>query len=89
MAAEDSFGGRSEGMADSVNNAESITPHATNELTNVTRGISVNVSGNVGLIPAGDSAAVTVYLAAGMIHPIRVKAVRVANTTATGIIGWF
>lgn len=88
MAATDDFAGRSEGMADSVNNGFVITPHASNELASVTRGISVNVSGNVELVAAGDSASVTVFLAAGMIHPIRVKAVRIAGTTATGLTGW-
>lgn len=63
-----------------------VTPHDTNELTYITRGILVAVAGTVKITSvAGDE--VTVTLAAGIIHPIRAKIIWSTGTSATGIVG--
>lgn len=67
--------------------AFSITPHDTNELSHVTRGLLVGVAGNVNVVLAGDTDAVVIALAAGIIHPLRAKIVKSTSTTATGIVG--
>lgn len=68
-----------------------ITPHDTNDLVATTKGISfaaagtlkvLTVTGDIVTIPSG-------ALAAGIIHPIAVKRVYSAGTTATGIVGYF
>ena len=64
-----------------------ITPHASNENT-VTRGFMVNVAGNVAVRFVDDTADVTLTLQAGVVYPFRIKYVRVAGTTATGIFGF-
>lgn len=68
-----------------------VTPHDSNELSAVTRGISfaaagalkvVTVNGDTVTIPSG-------ALAAGIIHPLRVKQVWSTGTTATGIVAYW
>lgn len=68
--------------------ATAITPSDSADLTNPTRGLYVGASGDVSVILVGDSAAVTFTgLAAGIVHPLRVKRVRSTGTTATDIVG--
>lgn len=83
----DSFAGRNDSVTVPAANAVAVTPHDTNELAVYSRGLYVGVSGNVAVILAGDSSAVTfVGLAAGIIHPIRAKVVKSTGTTATSIV---
>ena len=63
-----------------------ITPHDTNELVYVTRGIMVTVSGNVKVMGVKDTVACVLPLAAGVIHPIMAKRIYATDTTATGIV---
>jgi hypothetical protein len=50
----------------------------------------VGVSGDISLIAEDDTAAVTIAaVAAGALLPIRVKAVRVSGTTASGIVALY
>lgn len=65
-----------------------ITPHASNEIE-PTRGIMVNVAGNVACRFEDDSADVTLTLAAGVVYPFAIRAVRVTGTTATDIFGLY
>jgi len=68
-----------------------ITPHDTNELANVTRGISFGTAGTLKVVTAGGEV-VTIpsgSLAAGIIHPLRVKIVWSAGTTAADIVGYY
>lgn len=68
--------------------AFAITPHDTNELTAITRGIYVGVAGTVVAILADDSSAVTfVGCQAGSVLPICAKIVLSTGTTATNLIG--
>lgn len=87
MPASDAFAGNSEGLTSPLNNAEAITPHATNELTTVTRALYVGVAGDVAVVMADGTAVTFVGMLAGVVYPLRVKAVRVTGTTATDLIG--
>jgi hypothetical protein len=64
----------------------SITPGAS-PLEHATRGINVAVSGTVTVTFAGSGDTATLYLAAGVIHPLNVTHVTAA--TATGIVGLY
>jgi hypothetical protein len=78
------------GLSSPATRAVAITPHDSNDLADVTRGLYVGVSGDVRVILAGDTSAVTLTgLAAGMVHPLRVKRVLSTSTTATGIVGLY
>lgn len=84
---QDVYAERKDHITIPAQNAVAVTPHDTNELTVYSRGLYVGVSGNVAVILAGDSSAVTfVGLAAGIIHPIRAKVVLSTGTTATSIV---
>lgn len=63
-----------------------ITPGAS-ALEHETRGINVAVAGDVTVTFAGSGDSATLYLVAGIIHPLNVTHVTAA--TATGIVGLY
>jgi hypothetical protein len=67
--------------------AVSITPHDTNDLDTVTRGIYVGASGDLKVDMVGGGTVIFVALVGGVIHPIQARRVYSTGTTATGIIG--
>jgi hypothetical protein len=70
--------------------AFAVTPSDTDELAKVTRGLYVGVAGDVVAVLIGDSASVTFKaLAAGVVHPLRVRKVLSTGTTATNLLGMF
>ena len=70
-----------------INSAFAITPDDDVDLIYITRGIYVGVSGDLKVdVKSGDTVTF-VGLAAGMIHPIRVKRVYENGTDATSIVG--
>jgi hypothetical protein len=68
-------------------NAAAITPSNTVDLTTVTRGIYVGVSGDLKVDLVSGDTVTFVGLAAGMVHPLRVKRVYATGTSATSIVG--
>ncbi len=73
-----------------ASSAESITPHNTNALSNVTRGIYVGGTGNITCRLLNDSADVVfTAVPVGAILPIRASHVRATGTTATFLISLF
>jgi hypothetical protein len=86
----DSYANHAQSLTGPLTRAFSITPHDSNDLAQTTRGLYVGVAGNVRVILAGDTDAVTLTgLAAGMVHPFRVKRVLSTSTTATSIVGLY
>lgn len=83
----DNFGNLLSGLESPARNAAEITPHDTNDLALVTRGIYVGVAGNLKVETANGDVVTFVDLAAGMIHPIMCKQVYATGTTATDIVG--
>ncbi len=67
----------------------SVTPSDSTELTYTTRGLYVGVAGNVAVVMADGTSVTLTGLAAGVVHPLRVKQVRSTGTTATGIVGFW
>lgn len=66
-----------------------ITPHNTNNLVAVMRGLYVGVSGNVAIETYGGQTITLTNLVAGVFHPVIYKKVLITGTTATGIIGGY
>lgn len=87
MSAEDTFGKEAQRVDSPATHGLAITPHATNPLSFVTRGIYVGATGDIACRLAGDSADVTfVGVQTGALLPIRATHVRVTGTTATSMI---
>ena len=72
----------------SIKQAAAVDPSGSNVvLDSITRGLYVGVTGDVVVIFAGDSAAVTlVGLAAGVWHPMQIQQINQTGTTATSIV---
>lgn len=85
MTAVDFFVGTSTILAPIAHGA-AVTPHDTNELAFVTRGIIVGVAGNVKVTLASGDVVTLPGLAAGVIHPVRAKVIWSTGTTATTIV---
>lgn len=78
-----------EGWTSPARKAFSITPHDTNLLSNLTRGIYVGGSGDIVLVMAddGDTSVTFFGAVAGTLLPIRVARVLATGTTATNLVG--
>lgn len=70
-----------------ADNFAAVTPHDTNELSFVTRGLMVGAAGNVKVDGGrGGVAVVLPALQPGVVYPFRVKKIYATDTTATGIV---
>jgi hypothetical protein len=76
------------GPSGPAENAFAVTPHDTNELSNITRGLYLGVTGDVTVVMANGDEIQFLNMAAGIIHPLRVKIVKDTGTDADlGIVG--
>jgi hypothetical protein len=83
----DQFAAYGSGLFGSGTRQFAVTPHDTDELTNIPRAIYVAETGYVNMILMNDTVAVAIFLAAGVPHPLRPKVILDTGTSATGIIG--
>lgn len=67
------------------NNAFAVTPHDVNELTYVARELYVGTAGDVVVLHAGDTVAVTYKNVSGLLCGF-FKQVKATGTTATNIV---
>jgi len=89
MPAVDSIPTYSSGKDFPATGGETVTPHDTNELTYISRGIWVGVAGNVALAMADGTTITLVGVAAGTLLPVRAKRVNSTNTTATTMVALY
>ena len=85
----DNFANQSDGLQSPGSNAFTITPDdGSPDTAEVTRGLVLAVAGDVNCKLANMSTYVVIpSLAAGVIHGLRVQAVKATSTTATGLVG--
>jgi hypothetical protein len=83
MSATDAFAGHTPGLDSPYTRAAAVTPDDANDLGYVTRGVNVQVAGNVKVTMLGGDA-VVLALPVGTTR-IRVSRIWAASTTATGI----
>jgi len=71
-----------------VRQAFAVTPHNTNDLSQITRAVYLGASGDLNVLLVGDSTPVVFKgLAAGVFHPMRAQKILVTSTTAADILG--
>lgn len=86
----DEFSYLADRPTDPARNASAVTPHDTNALANVTKGLYVGVTGNITCRLVDDSADVVfTAVPAGAVLPIRVAYVRATGTTASNIVALY
>lgn len=86
MPATDSFASAAPSLDGPADDGEVVTPHDTNELAQVSRGLYVGGAGSVALVTRKGTALTFVGVAAGTVLPVRAREVKSTGTTATGII---
>ena len=69
--------------------AKVVSPHDTNELVNMSRGLYVGTGGDVDLITAEGDAVLFKNVPSGSILPVVVKQVKATLTTASNIVALF
>lgn len=83
----DQFANHSGGLESPARRATPVTPSDSVDLADTARGLYIGAGGDVALIAAGDTVAVTFAgLVAGTILPVRTKRVMVTGTDATSIV---
>lgn len=80
-------GGRG-GLDWPLTHAEAVTPHDTNELTNVSRAIWVGGAGNMAIVTKEGETVTIPGIPAGTMLWVRAKQVKSTNTTATLIVAF-
>ena len=89
MAATDNFETLLPGLETPPDHAFSITPHDSNELAYVTRGIWIGGDGDLVVITKHDETVTFANAVAGTIVPIRAKIVKATGTSATSLVGLY
>lgn len=70
--------------------AVSVTCSDSANLTDISRGLSVKTAGDYPIILADDSSSVTMYLTAGIVHPLAVKRVYSTGAASTsGVVAYY
>lgn len=89
--AVDDFASNQEGLTSPADNAFSITPSDSVDLSHVTRGIYTGTGGTIVCILSNDTDSVTFSnLPAGVILPIRAKRVMATGTSSSmGLVGLY
>ena len=79
----DTFGTQSTALDSPAVGGEAVTPHASTNLGQVSRGIYVGGAGNVAAVMANGAVLVFSAVPAGTLLPIRCVRINAVNTTAT------
>lgn len=82
------FGGKEESVSDPADSFVAVTPHATNPIEPLPKGLHIGVGGDIVIRGASDGADVTMTVAAGY-HPLRPRFIRATGTTATQIVALY
>lgn len=89
MPAKNTFKSFYTSLSDPTSSGFNITPSDSDELSYVTRGVTVTGAGTMKVDFADMGENISVYASPGSPLPIRIKKVYSTGTTATGIVGLF
>ena len=87
MPIHDRFAGHSAGLDGPAARCFAVTPHASDDLPEMVRGLYVGGAGDVAVVDAEGGATTFRNLSAGQVLPVRLRAVRSTGTTATDLVG--
>ena len=87
MAAEDRNSYTPGDLAQPADYLFGITPHDSNELAYLTRGIYVGSGGDVAIIDKHGNTVTFVGVPTGLILPVRANIVKSTGTTASSLVG--
>jgi len=82
----DDYGRHAAGLSSPAEHAAAITPDDENNLANSTRGIYVGTAGDLKITTVGGETVTLANVAAGVIHPWRIKRVFSTDTTASDLV---
>lgn len=83
----DDFSGYNKGLTSPATKLRAVTPADGSDLDPIPRALWVGTAGNVAIIAADDSSAVTLSnVPAGAVLSVRAKRVMSTNTTASNIV---
>jgi hypothetical protein len=91
VVATDDFSSLASAIGAPVPHAALVAPSDTDELAKVSRGISFGTAGALAVVTLGGES-LTIpsgALAAGVIHPLRVRQVKNTGTTAANIVAYW
>lgn len=84
----DTFENFSSSLESPADNAASLTPNDSTDLSTVARGVYIGGAGDITVDFVGDGTNITITgLSAGVIYPFRVQRLYSTGTTATDIVG--
>jgi hypothetical protein len=86
MVATDDYAGTSYGVRAPYRHGAAVSPHDTNELSNVTLALYVGVEGALTVVTIGGETVAFAVVPAGTVIPIRVKQVKDTGTDADSIV---
>lgn len=89
MVAKLNYGPTSPQMQNPAGSGEAITPHDSNDLTNVSRAIYVGGAGNMVVVMEDSTVLTFMGVLVGMVYPIRARRVNATNTTATNLVALY
>lgn len=89
MSAIDTFDAQPPITTYPARHLEAVTPHDTNELSNVSRGIYVGGAGDMTVLTANDEEVLLAAVPAGTQLPICIKRVNATGTDATFIVSLY
>ena len=84
----DTFSSHTRSLSSPPTDLIAVTPSDTDDLAYISRGLNVAASGTVHVTTHGGTTA-TIFVAAGIVFPIRVERIWATGTTATGIVAMF
>ena len=85
----DKWSGASGGIEGPIEGIVVVTPHDSNNLSEITRALYIGGAGNLTVVTFDNQVVLITAPAVGVWHPLRVRRVNSTGTTATAILAGY